>query len=230
MAKQMHNMGIRFHNRRFPCSSVLRSVAEVGRRPTMARASVSGAADFFDLTASDTTANADGSTMRVKDVPGFEGLYIVADVGIVIASYRQFTDKAGRLTSRPAKVLKPTNDKIGYRQVALCRMNDITPVFVHRLVAAAFVAPYGGIHVNHKDGDKKNNHYTNLEWCTPQGNTLHYHLRRLKLAELTATEIDEIIALDGQLADSSISRRYNITPRLVRYICASKERNRKRSR
>lgn len=165
--------------------------------------------------------------MRVKDIPGFEGRYIVADTGIVIATYRQFTDRRGRFTSRPSKALKPVNDKIGYRQVAMCRMNDITRQSVHRLVAEAFVPPYRGEHVNHIDGDKKNNHYANLEWCTAQGNTLHYHMKRRKV-DLTATELDEIIALKGQLADVAIARRYGITPRLVKYLHDSRRRNTKK--
>jgi hypothetical protein len=170
------------------------------------------------------------SPMRVKDIPGYEGRYIVADTGIVIACYRQFVDKIGRLTSRPSKALKPVNDKRGYRQVALCNMNAIEPAFVHRLVAAAFVPPYRGEMVNHIDLNPKNNHFSNLEWCTPQGNTLHFHLRKLKIADLTATQIDEIVALDGQLSDIAIARRYDITPRTVRYICESRHRNAKRNR
>lgn len=47
---------------------------------------------------------------------------------------------------------------------------------VHRLVAKAFVEnPNPEIYniVNHKDGNKYNNHYTNLEWCTHQMNIIH---------------------------------------------------------
>lgn len=50
--------------------------------------------------------------------------------------------------------------------------------FVHRLVASIFVfndKPTKKKLVNHKDLDKANYYYTNLEWITPSGNNIHYH-------------------------------------------------------
>lgn len=58
--------------------------------------------------------------------------------------------------------------------------------YVHRLVASAFVLNRQNLtEVNHKDGDKKNNIASNLEWTTRQKNNLHknrvlksYHNKR----------------------------------------------------
>ena len=45
---------------------------------------------------------------------------------------------------------------------------------IHRLVAKAFIENINNSKaVNHKDGNKLNNHYSNLEWCSHSENTKH---------------------------------------------------------
>lgn len=68
--------------------------------------------------------------------------------------------------------IKQFNNKSwwGYMQVCI----GYKYYLVHRLVAMTFIEnPNNYRCVNHKDGDTKNNHYTNLEWCTYSYNIKH---------------------------------------------------------
>jgi hypothetical protein len=76
--------------------------------------------------------------------------------------------------NKTGRVLKPFYDSNGYKLVALYRPNERKVKSVHILVAEAFVPnPENKPEVNHKDGNKKNCHKSNLEWCTHSENMLH---------------------------------------------------------
>ena len=88
--------------------------------------------------------------MEIKQIKGHEGYYIAED-GTVL------------------KAMKPWLAS-GYLDIKLNGKH----MLVHRLVATHFV-PTSDIKldVNHKDGDKMKNHYSNLEWLTRKQNINH---------------------------------------------------------
>jgi hypothetical protein len=58
--------------------------------------------------------------------------------------------------------------------VVLYNKNGRKRFYVHRLVGMSFVKGYKKeLQINHKDGNPKNNMYTNLEWVTMSENMLH---------------------------------------------------------
>ena len=70
-------------------------------------------------------------------------------------------------------ILKSQN-KHGYRRINLRIDGKDTNCAIHRLVAMAFIDnPDNKPQVNHKDGDKANNHVDNLEWVTGHENLAH---------------------------------------------------------
>ena len=72
------------------------------------------------------------------------------------------------------RVLKASKTKDGYLFVNLGHSKNRTRKYVHRLVAELFIASDIDINkltVNHKDYNKENNHYSNLEWVTREYNS-----------------------------------------------------------
>lgn len=70
----------------------------------------------------------------------------------------------------------------GYLQYTLFVDGLTYRVKAHRLVASLFIGipnNYYELDVNHKDGNKLNNHYSNLEWCTAYYNNYHARLNNL---------------------------------------------------
>jgi hypothetical protein len=102
---------------------------------------------------------------RWKDIKGWEGIYQISDHGR-LKSFKK--DQNGRIMSN--------KDKRGwYFTVNLIEHRvRIETKRIHRLVAEYFVPnPHNKPEVNHKDMNKQNNHYTNLEWVTSKENALH---------------------------------------------------------
>lgn len=72
------------------------------------------------------------------------------------------------------KLLTQAITKDGYFKVDLTLDIGRKKFSVHRMVALLFLDNYTeDLEVNHKDADKSNNHYTNLEMCTHAENIKH---------------------------------------------------------
>lgn len=92
-----------------------------------------------------------------------------------IANYKTyFVSKCGKV-KRNGKLLKELVSN-GYLKVTLSHKCAKKQFRIHRLVATAFLPePLAGqSQVNHKDGNKQNNHVDNLEWCSPSENMKHF--------------------------------------------------------
>lgn len=84
----------------------------------------------------------------------------------------------------------------GYEKVCIFIDGKYKIMSVHRLVAMNFIPnPNNYPQINHIDGNKENNFYKNLEWCTPSMNVKHAYKnglnvytdeRRRKMSEVRA--------------------------------------------
>ena len=89
-----------------------------------------------------------------RDIPGYEGVYEVSNLG------RVKNVETGR-------ILKPGKDRGGYLLVDLSKNGIRKTVRVHRLVALSFLSnPNNLPEINHRDENRTNNTVDNLEWCT----------------------------------------------------------------
>lgn len=110
-----------------------------------------------------------------RPVVGYEGYYKVSNYGDVHSETRVAprSGTQGDLTL-PGKYLRANVTPKGYLRIQLAKDSTRKNFMVHRLVASAFLDnPDQLPEVNHRDGNKKNNHVANLEWVTESDNQLH---------------------------------------------------------
>lgn len=101
-------------------------------------------------------------------------------------------------------------DKYGYRGVNLKLKGEWKRYLVHRLVAKVYIPnPDNKPQVNHKDGDKTNNHVDNLEWCTNQENRNHAVLNLLHKHQKYSLKKDNVF-LGNFNSSKEIAERFNL--------------------
>jgi hypothetical protein len=103
------------------------------------------------------------STPGAVDIPGYEGRYQATECGDIYSSLS-------------GKKMRPGPGGKGYLRVVLWKDGVCKNKYVHRLVAETWLDGFSAdITVNHKDGNKKNNHIENIELVTLSENIKHSH-------------------------------------------------------
>ena len=109
-----------------------------------------------------------------------EWRYILNDA-YEVSEYGDIRRTAWAKGARPGHILQPFMHRKGYKSIVLQLDGKRTRGFVHKFVALAFLGERPPLmEVNHKDGNKLNNHWTNLEYVTGRKNydeavKLHLH-------------------------------------------------------
>lgn len=153
-----------------------------------------------------------------RDVPGYEGRYLVGNRGRV---YSLLSDK----------ILTPKDDGDGYPQVALYKDGVRKDRRIHQLVAAAFLGPSNGLVVNHKNGIKTDNRVSNLEYTTQSQNSSHAwktglipaHVNQgtanphAKLDEMKVKEIRYLLE-NTNMYQHEIAKHYGVSQNIISKI------------
>ena len=93
------------------------------------------------------------------------------------------------------RFIKTFKQNSGYWLAHLRANGQRKAMLVHRLVALAFIPnPNELPEVNHQDGDKDNNHASNLEWSTRAGNQEHACRTRLNRGNAKLSD-EKVIAM-----------------------------------
>ena len=113
---------------------------------------------------------------NIKDILGYEGLYSITNDG------RVFSTQSNRFLSNKPQFMRGMPWYKGY---VLVKNGVKESVSGHVLVANAFISnPSNKPQVNHIDGNKQNNHVSNLEWCTVSENIQHAFDTGLKVHQV----------------------------------------------
>lgn len=145
-----------------------------------------------------------------KDVVDYEGIYLVSNLA-----------RVKRIMSRKnptCDIINNTYHPTGYVHIALTNNGKGRTFKLHRLVALAFIPnPENKPQVNHIDGNKHNNHVSNLEWNTSKENINHAFRIGLntprkgeKCPSSKLTEKDILEIRSSILTPLQLSMKYNV--------------------
>lgn len=149
-----------------------------------------------------------------KPIPGYENHYEASNLG--------------NIRKLPSKRIRKIDYSNIYPSILLSVKGKHKTYRVHRLIAKTFLPEIKGKnHVNHKDGNHKNNNIENLEWVSQKENNQHSYFI-LNNKNLVPQEIPwnkkmtpELVRLFDKLnkngmSTEEIGNKYNINGSTIR--------------
>lgn len=132
--------------------------------------------------------------------------------------------KDGRIYSRKRnKWLSPKPNNRGYMTTSSIDGETL----VHRIVAKYWCEGYSKeLTVNHKDMDKTNNHYLNLEWMPQGDNARHSYSKGRKVVrnggnpkkKYIDSILQDVLDLKGKMYYKEVAEKFNISGGTVHHI------------
>lgn len=138
-----------------------------------------------------------------KDVEGYKGKYQVSNMGRV--------KSLNYLRTGKERILSPGKNGKGYLFVILWKNNKQKKLFVHRLVALAFIEnPENKKQIDHINTIRTDNRVCNLRWCTAKENT-NNPISRKRFLENSPT-----VRLGKDNCNSKTVFQYSLDGKLIR--------------
>lgn len=139
----------------------------------------------------------------------------------------------GRIYNKDGSLKKLHKNNNGYYLVDIYENSVRKKWLLHRLIATLFIPnPQKEKVVNHIDGNKLNNHYSNLEWTNHSQNNKHAYKIGLKKPlsnpkfniRLSISDVKEIKTLlrFGNANQAEIGRRFGVSRNVINNIKTEK--------
>lgn len=117
-----------------------------------------------------------------QEIEGYEGYYEISNLGRIKSLEQTKENSLGFKFYRKEQILKQQINHKGYCVATLNKEGKRKTLFVHRLVALAFIKNLENKpQVNHIDCNKNNNKVENLEWVTGSENCKHAYDNNLNI-------------------------------------------------
>lgn len=169
-----------------------------------------------------------------RDIPGYENLYQVSNMGRVKSLSRKIRTKNNSFRVLPETICILHKNRGGYLQINLYKEGGYKTYTVHRLVGMTFIPnPDNLPQINHKDEDKTNNRVENLEYCSSSYNNrygtklermksnINFKSSHLKQRVTLGKPVNQYL-IDGKLINTfqSTMEAYRVTGVRTQGICA----------
>ena len=147
-----------------------------------------------------------------KQVPFFENCYEVSNFGNLRSLDRTIKHKT-KTNFYKGKDVNVGVSSNGYKSYVFYNNGYRKSHTIHRLVANLFIDnPNNKNQVNHIDGNKLNNHFSNLEWCTHQENSTHAKENNLTKAKKVVMYVNGVPQLIfDSITEASIQTNTTLT-------------------
>lgn len=170
-----------------------------------------------------------------RDVVGYESLYMVSSLGRVIGLPRVYMRYKGinRKDYRILKNIRHQRGKLFYYRVSLSKDYERKLIYVHRLVAMAFIPnPNNYPFIDHIDRNGLNNSVSNLRWCTQEMNMRNENTKKIHVSALQKAFCKQVVMLKGNLfirsyKSMSDAKKDGFRVSLISNVCTGRNKTHK---